>query len=145
MYKCTCKEIHKMWTYKLYSLKTFANFLLVLVEINYTKMFKNFKRGKKWFLQLFKTQHISAQCYGSFDKKLWQNSNFGFQGYTELQLKQKTKKYLQKPVVIHFSFPFKGEISIIPKYARSFQRNRFFDWSVCQKVEREKVKKVENV
>ena len=33
--------------YKLYSLKTFVNFLLVLVEINYTKMFKNFKRGKK--------------------------------------------------------------------------------------------------
>ena len=43
-YKRTFKRLYKIWTHDSYSLKSFVNFLLVLVVTSYTEMFKNFKK-----------------------------------------------------------------------------------------------------
>ena len=64
---------------------------------SYTEKFKGFiKKGYKIILQLFKTQRIFTHYYPSNHKKLWQNSNFGFQVYPEPLKSYPTNIYLFK-------------------------------------------------
>ena len=63
------------------------NFLLVLVKTSYTENFKLFQKACKiifatfYNTTYFHSLHISTHYNESCDKKLWQFSNFSFQGY----------------------------------------------------------------
>ena len=73
------------------------------------KNLRALKRGIKECLQLFKTKQISTYYRESWDKKLRQNSNVGFQGYFKGKNfpGQKLPRFLRFPVIFAIAYYLK--------------------------------------